>query len=368
MSNTLGQKVKLTLFGESHGESLGLVIDGLFGGIKIDIDFIKSQLSKRRPSSLNETSRIEPDNFKIISGIFNGYTTGDPLCVLIENSNINSKDYLNLKTIARPSHADYTTYIKSNGFNDYRGGGHTSGRLTAAIVLGGAILIKALEKKNIYIGTHIKKCGNSLDKDFSSDLKQIEEEVKDLQEKSFKVINNIEVDVNKEIEKVRFDNDSIGGILQTAIVNLPVGLGNPWFNSVEGAIANAVLSIGGVKGIEFGEGFNFANLTGKTANDPFDIVDDKIITTTNKNGGINGGITNGMPIVFNTVIKPTPSIASKQQTVNFVKKEVEEIFITGRHDPAIIRRICVVLDSICAFVVADLLSQRYGDNFLDFED
>lgn len=364
MKNTLGNNVKITLFGESHGPYVGAVLDGMIPGIKINYEFINQQLAKRRPRGIHETSRIELDKYQIISGVFNDYTTGAPLCVIIPNENTSSKDYNNIKDTPRPSHADYVARVKYNGFADYRGGGHFSGRVTTPIVVIGAILLDALKQKNIMIGTHILKCGNVNDRHFNNFL----EEIKYLEDSNYPVLNDIESLINDEIEKVRDEQNSIGGIIQTAIINLPVGLGEPWFTSVEGAISNAVFSIGGVKGIEFGDGFNFANLTGKTANDEFVVKNSKIETITNHNGGVNGGITNGMPVVFNTAIKPTPSISAEQNSVNLNTMENTKLSIIGRHDPAIIRRICVVIDSIVAIVVADMLATRYGNDFLNYEE
>lgn len=364
MKNTLGNNVKLTLFGESHGPYIGAVLDGMMPGVKIDYDFIDQQLKKRRPCSNNETKRIEKDQYQIISGVFNDYTTGAPLCVIIPNENVISKDYDSIKDVPRPSHADYVAYMKYNGFNDYRGGGHFSGRVTAPIVVIGAILLSALKTKNITIGTHIKQCGSIQDRNFVN----FEEDIKKIEKMNFPVLDDVEQLMSQEISKVSKEGNSIGGIIQTAINNLPVGLGEPWFSSVEGQLSNAVFSIGAVKGIEFGEGFNYVNLTGLTGNDFFTCDNGKIITTTNHNGGINGGITNGMPIIFNTVVKPTPSISIEQDSVNLKTKENTKININGRHDPAIIRRICVVIDSISALVVCDMLSTRYGNDFLKFED
>ncbi|MBR2891702.1 MAG: chorismate synthase [Bacilli bacterium] len=361
MKNTLGYNVRFTLFGESHNDTIGGVIDGLSAGIKIDEEFIKSQLDKRRPQQGIETSRVEADNFKIISGVFNGYTTGEALCVLIENNNTRSQDYESFKNTPRPSHADFVAFEKYHGYNDYRGGGHFSGRLTSVIVCIGAILIKALEHKNIYIGSHIKKCGKVIDKDFSIDCL---EEVKSLQNKSFKLLNDLEEKITSEIKEAASHQDSIGGVIQTAIVGLPIGLGDPWFSSVEGMLSNALFSIGGVKGVEFGAGFNFAEMVGSCANDGLILEDNKVKTKTNNNGGINGGITNGMPVVFNVCVKPTPSIAKTQDTINLETHENVKLNITGRHDPAIIRRIAVVIDSITAIVVCDLLKTKYGDDFL----
>lgn len=360
MNNTIGNNLKLTIWGESHGKAIGAVLDGMCAGVLVDEEFIKLQLSKRRPRGKMETQRVEEDNFHILSGVFNGYTTGAPISIIIENNNVKSKDYSNIKDKARPSHADYVAYEKYQGYNDYRGGGHFSGRITASIVAVGAILIDALKKKNIYIGTHIKKCFNVIDRDFET-----EEDVIAVNEKDFPVLNDIEKDI-KEICEVSANNkDSVGGILQTMITGLPVGLGDPWFSSVEGKLSEALFGIGGIKGIEFGSGFNFANLNGSNANDEFIIENDKVVTKTNHNGGINGGMTNGMPVVFNCAVKPTPSIGKLQETINFKTKENTSLEITGRHDPAIIRRIAVVIDSITALVVCDLLKTKYGDNFLN---
>lgn len=360
MRNTIGENLTLTLFGESHGEYIGAVLDGLTPGIKVDLEFIAQQLSKRRPQNKIETPRIEMDEFSIVSGVYNGYATGAPLCLLIPNKNVKSQDYDSMKNIARPSHADYVAHIKYDGFNDVRGGGHFSGRITAPIVAIGSIIIKALEKKNIYIGTHILRCGDLVDEPFKGNI----EEIITLNKKSFPVISDIEDNMKNEISKYASIGDSIGGILQTEIVGLPVGIGEPWFSSVEGVISNAVFSIGGVKGIEFGLGFGFSNGNGSALNDEFIVENDIIKTKTNNNGGINGGITNGMPVVFNTCVKPTPSISMPQETVDFEKRENVSLSITGRHDPAIIRRIAVVLDSIVAIVIADLLITKFGIDYL----
>ena len=354
MKNTFGQSVSVTVFGESHGQAIGAVIDGLAPGIDVDIEFINKQLSKRRPQGKTDTPRVENDNFQILSGVFNGKTTGTPLCIVIPNENINSKAYS--AELLRPSHADYTANEKYHGYQDYRGGGHFSGRITAALVAAGAIAIKSLDKLNVKIGTHILKCNRVYDREFECFDKDIEL----LSKKTFPVLSDCQEKMTEAIEKARESLDSVGGILQTAIVGIPSGVGEPWFDSVESVLSHAMFSIGGVKGIEFGQGFNFANMLGSEANDQFEINGGKISTKTNNNGGINGGITNGMPIVFNLAVKPTPSIAKPQNTVNIDTMENTMIEIKGRHDPAIIRRACVVVDSVCALAVCDLLAQRYG--------
>lgn len=359
MSNSIGKNVILTLFGESHGPFIGAVLDGLTSGIKVDESFIKNQLSKRRPIGNIDTLRVENDNFQIISGVYNGYTTGAPICIIIPNENVNSNDYSKNYGIARPSHVDYVSYMKYHGYEDYRGGGHFSGRLTTPIVALGSICIQALLSKNIKIGTHILECGSVLDQNFQ----EFEKEIDLINLKNIPVIKNIETDLENEITKVKNNNDSIGGVIQSAIINLPVGLGEPWFDSFEGVISNALFSIGGIKGVEFGSGFNYKNLVGSSANDEFSLDNDKVITITNHNGGINGGITNGMPVVFNAVVKPTPSIGKEQNTINFIENELTTLKINGRHDPAIIRRICIVVTSLVAIVTCDMLITKFGIDY-----
>lgn len=358
MKNSIGRSIILTLFGESHGPYIGAVLDGMTPGIPVDETFIQEQLSKRRPKGIIDTTRIEQDHFQIISGVFQGYTTGSPICILISNENLKSSDYEKNKGIARPSHADYTAHVKFLGFEDYRGGGHFSGRLTAPIVAMGAICLKALENLNIAIGTHILKCGNVEDDSFCN----IEQEISSIHQKEIPVIKDIEEEIEQEMMKAKRAKDSIGGIIQTAIWNLPAGIGEPWFDSLEGALANALLSIGGIKGIEFGSGFDFANMKGSTANDSFCYQDGKVVTTTNHNGGINGGISNGMPIIFNACVKPTPSIGMPQDTINYLKQENTKLEIIGRHDPAIIKRICIVVTSLVAIVTCDMLAYHFGTN------
>lgn len=356
MKNTFGQSISITLFGESHAEAIGAVIDGLAPGIEIDNDFISHQLSKRRPQSKTDTSRVEPDNYKILSGVFNGKSTGTPIAIVIPNENTKSTDYK--YGIARPSHADYSAFCKYHGYEDYRGGGHFSGRITAPIVCAGAIAIKALEKLNIKIGTHILKCAGAFDRQFEN----MNEDISYLDSVSFPTLSEeAEKKMTEKILEARANGDSVGGVLQTAVTGMPAGVGEPWFDSVESVLSHALFSIGGVKGVEFGAGFALADMLGSEANDALEISESgKVVSKTNNNGGINGGITSSMPILFNVAVKPTPSIAKKQQSVDFLKNENTELEIKGRHDPAIVRRACVVVDSITALVLADMLAQRYG--------
>ncbi|MBO5313377.1 MAG: chorismate synthase [Clostridia bacterium] len=366
MKNTFGQSVCVTVFGESHGEGIGAVIDGLAPGIAVDHSFISAQLSKRRPSGKTDTPRVEQDNYKILSGVFNGKTTGTPIAIIIPNENIKSKDYT--YGVARPSHADYSAYMKYHGYEDYRGGGHFSGRITASVVVAGAIAIKALEGLGIKIGTHILSCGGVSDKSFSSDIIALDKEISLLNAREgdeMPVISDCGDRMADSIISARERLDSIGGKIQTAITGMPAGVGEPWFDSVESVLSHALFSIGGIKGVEFGLGFGFDSTLGSSVNDELEYRDGTVCTKTNNNGGINGGITNGMPIVINCAVKPTPSISQPQGTVNFISKENVGLEIKGRHDPAIIRRVCVVADSVCALAICDLLAQRYGtDVFL----
>ena len=355
MKNTFGQSISLTVFGESHGAGVGVVLDGLCSGLDVNDASIKTALSRRAPSTSADTARRERDAYQILSGVFNGKTTGTPICIFIPNENTDSKAYE--YGIARPSHADYAAFCKYGGYEDYRGGGHFSGRVTAGIVATGAILKDALKGLGISIGTHILECANVRDNEFND----IQNEVLSLDCEKFPVLNE---DKGKQmiakIEDAKANLDSVGGITQTAIVGLPAGVGEPMFDSVEGMLSHAMFAIGAVKGIEFGKGFELGKMLGSSANDAFVIEDGKVKTSTNNNGGINGGITNGMPVLFNLAIKPTPSIAKKQNTIDFINGKQTEIEIVGRHDPAIVRRICPVVDSVSALVVCDLLAQRYG--------
>jgi chorismate synthase len=361
MKNTFGENVTLTVFGESHGSAVGAVIDGLAPGIPVDNNFISRQLSLRRPSGEISTSRREKDEFIIESGVFEGKTTGTPICILISNTSQDSRDYSELKGTARPGHADYAAFCKYHGFEDYRGGGHFSGRITAAIVAAGAIAISALASKGIFIGTHISSCAGVSDRNFTD----YTEDIKLLSKKEFPVLDDNAAEAMKEkITAAKAESDSVGGILQTVIYGMPAGIGEPYFDSIESLIAHAVFSVGGVKGIEFGVGYGFAAMRGSEANDSFRCVDGKTITVTNNNGGINGGISNGMPIIFDCVIKPTPSIYKKQDTVNFAKGENISLEISGRHDPCIVHRARVVIDSLCAFVLCDFLCGRFGTDYL----
>ncbi len=361
MKNTFGQSVAVTIFGESHGAGIGAVIDGLAPGIEVDEVFIASQLKKRKGPGNVSTARREKDACRILSGVFEGKTTGTPICVVIENEDQHSKDYSKTKDLARPGHADFTAFCKYHGFQDYRGGGHFSGRITAPLVAVGAIVIKALEKKGIRIGTHVLSCGGISDRKFDD----YDNDFDSLSNLSIPVLDETaRTEIENKIVEMRADGNSIGGVLQTAVTGMPAGVGEPWFDTVESVLSHALFSVPAVKGVEFGAGFDFATMSGLEANDPFRMENSKVVTETNNNGGINGGITNGMPIIFNCAVKPTPSIYKEQKTVDFIKNENSDIIINGRHDPAIIHRAAVVVDSITAITLCDLLAGRYGTDFL----
>ncbi len=360
MKNTFGSSVSVTLYGESHGPSVGIILDGIAPGIEVDEEFIAHQLTLRRPSDDLSTGRQEPDPFVIESGVYRGKTTGTPLCIRIPNTTQYSDDYA-FYGKARPGHADYTAYAKYHSFEDPRGGGHFSGRITAALVAGGAIALSALKKKGILIGTHLSRCAGIDDRAFCN----WKEDLETLSQKPFPVLDPVaEEAIKSAIRTAREEKDSVGGILQTAVLGLPAGVGEPWFDTVEGVLSHLLFSIPAVKGVEFGDGFAFADLRGSVANDPFRMDGGKIITSKNSNGGINGGITNGMPLSFRCVIKPTPSIFREQSTVDFVQGENIDFTLSGRHDPCIAHRARVVVDSITALGLCDLLALRYGTDWL----
>lgn len=356
MSCVWGNKIKLSIFGESHGKAIGINIDGLPSGIELNMDYIKKEMERRAPGQSElSTTRKEEDSFEILSGYFNGRTCGTPLCALIYNTDQHSRDYEETKNLMRPSHGDYTGFIKYNGFNDYRGGGHFSGRITAPLVFAGAVCRQILEAHNIVIGSHIKSIGKIQDDYF--DMTGISSKIlKSLNTSNFPVLDRkVEQDMKDVIINERNEKDSVGGIIETAAINLPAGLGEPFFDSVESTLSHLLFSIPGVKGVEFGAGFKITEMKGSAANDEYYIDGDKVKTFSNNNGGINGGITNGMPLILRVGIKPTPSIGKAQKTVDISKKENTIIEIKGRHDPCIVQRALPVIEAVTAIGILDLL-------------
>lgn len=361
MKNTFGNSVAITLFGESHGEYIGAVIDGLAPGIHIDREYIANMLTLRRPEGKISTPRREKDEFRIVSGVVADTTTGTPITILIPNENVKIGDYSEMKTVARPSHADYTAECKYHGYQDSRGGGHFSGRITAALVAAGAICKYALEQKGIYIGTHVKRCAGISDRELG-DLKN---DIAELSQKTFAVLDDASGDKMREaILSAASEGDSVGGVLETAIIGMPCGVGEPWFDSVESMLSHMMFSIPAVKGIEFGAGFAISDMRGSEANDPIRIENGTAVTLTNNNAGINGGITNGMPIIFRTAIKPTPTIFKEQNTIDFKSMTDAVLEPKGRHDPAIVHRARVVQDAAAAIVLCDALAMRFGTDYL----
>lgn len=362
MKNTFGSALKVTLFGESHGDAIGIVIDGLTPGIEIDYNFINKQLDRRHSKTHVCTSRAETDDYKIISGVFNNHTTGTPLCIVIPNRDTKSSDYQIFSSVARPGHADYTANCKYHGYQDFRGGGHFSGRITVALVAAGAIIQSALEKKGIYVGTHIKRCAGVDDRTFGNYV----DDIKSLHSSKFSILDDAAMEkIIENASRIKAENDSTGGVIETAVVGVPAGVGEPWFDSIESMLSHAMFSIPAVKGVEFGLGFACADMTGSKMNDEFYVSENgDILTKSNHNGGINGGISNGMPITFSCAIKPTSSISRKQKTVNFIDKIDTELEISGRHDSTIVPRACVVAETLSAIVIADLLLERYGTDYL----
>ncbi|WP_337757117.1 chorismate synthase [Gemmiger sp.] len=437
MKNTFGNTVSMTIFGESHGPAVGAVLDGLAAGLPVDEAAIAAAMDRRRARGDGlSTARTEADAVEFLSGVYNGHTTGTAITLMVRNLNTRSSDYAKTADLLRPGHADYTAYAKYEGFQDARGGGHFSGRITAASVAAGAICETVLNSLGVKVYTHIAECAGVQDAPLSSAAGLV---MPDPQPGHFALLDaSKEEAMQTAIRAAGSEGDSVGGILETIVTGLPAGIGEPWFDSVESELAHLMFAIpackgiefgagfgfaalrgsqandpftmrgdtvatatnkngginGGIletivtglpagigepwfdsveselahlmfaipacKGIEFGAGFGFAALRGSQANDPFTMRGDTVATATNKNGGINGGITNGMPIVFRTVLKPTPSIYKQQHTVDYIGKTDGELQIKGRHDPCIVPRAAVVQNTLTAFGLLDLLTVRYG--------
>ena len=361
MSNYFGKQLTVSIFGESHGPAIGVVISGLAAGIPLDLDLIRQQLALRRPQGRISTARQEQDEFELLSGYFQGHTTGTPLTICIPNRAQSSKDYEKTKYLLRPGHADFTAFEKYGGYQDYRGGGHFSGRLTAPLVAAGAVCRQLLQNHGILIGTHLECCGGIADATFAQDVAVCQKQVETLNQQYFPTISESQGEAMQQaILAAQRQGDSVGGILETVVLGMPTGIGEPFFDSIESTLAHLLFSIPGVKGVSFGLGFDFAAQKGSVANDAFFMEQGNIRTKTNHNGGVNGGISNGMPIVIHSVVKPTPSIYQKQNTVDYQKKTDATLQIVGRHDPAIIHRARVVADSMVAIGLVDLCCQRFG--------
>ncbi len=351
MSNSLGKLFTITSFGESHGRCVGVVIDGCPAGLAIAEADIQRELDKRKAGgSIATTSRSEADKVEIISGIFNGKTTGAPLCLVVWNKDIDSSEYERRRFIPRPGQADYTAFMKYGGFNDYRGGGMFSGRLTATLVMGGTVAKKVLSLLEVEILAHTAAIGG-----ISAQAKGLNE-IRENREKNPLRCADLKAaeEMTRAIETVRKEGDSLGGIIEGIALNVPPGLGEPFFDTLDGELAKAMTAIPAVKGVEFGSGFSAASKKGSENNDPFALKDDRIVTLSNNAGGILGGVSNGMPIVLRVVIKPTPSIAKSQPTVNLKDMENTTLTVKGRHDVCIVPRAVVVVESMMAITICDL--------------
>ena len=330
MRNSFGNFLTVTLFGESHGTVIGAILDGLPAGLKVDLDFIQDDLARRAPRDSTATGRHEADEVELSGGVFNGVTTGAPLCVVIANQDVRSGDYQQGQ--ARPGHGDYTAFCKYQGFADYRGGGHMSGRLTAALVAAGAIVKQALLQKGIVFAARVTELGGS---DRPEDFSRL-------------------------LQEAKSQGDSLGGVVELKITGVPKGAGEPWFDSVESVLSHVFFSIPAVKGVEFGAGFAMTEWRGSQANDGLYIQNGDVLTRTNHSGGIDGGITNGMPITARIGFKPTPSIAKTQDSIDFLRQENIALQIRGRHDTAVVMRTPVIVENMAALALADLLLQNFG--------
>ena len=356
MSSTYGEKIKISVFGESHGGGIGVVIDGLPAGEAIDFDAVLAQMARRAPGrDKTATPRKESDLPRVLSGMLGDVLTGAPLCAVIENTNTRSQDYGDLLAKPRPGHSDYTAYIKYHGANDIRGGGHFSGRITAPLVFAGAVCRQLLEKQGVRIAAHIQSVGSIHDKQFDP-VAVPSALIKRLSASSFALIDeSAEEPVRAEIEAARLAQDSVGGTIECAVTGLPAGVGEPMFDGLEGAIAKAVFGVPAVKGIEFGAGFALAAMRGSRANDAFCYDNGHVVTETNHCGGILGGIANGMPLIFRCAVKPTPSISQPQKTVDLQTGENTVLTIHGRHDPCIVPRAVPVIEAVTALAIINEL-------------
>ncbi len=356
--SSFGRNIRISIFGESHGPAVGVVIEGLKPGYKLDMASIQAMLDRRRPGKDRYvTRREEGDVPEILSGVFEGATTGMPLCAVIRNNDARSKDYRDLKRIPRPGHSDYSAYVKYRGLNDIRGGGAFSGRLTAPLVFAGALAKHILEAKGIRIVSHLRTLGPVKD-DSLNQMEYDEKQAVSVIENRIPMINDNAVKAAEEaLNSVRNDLDSLGSTIETVIYNLPAGIGEPGFESLESMIAGICFGVPGVKGIEFGKGFKLAEMNGSESNDPFYYYDDIVKTRTNNMGGILGGISCGMPISFTVCMKPTSSISRKQESVDLDAKSNAEIIVKGRHDPCIGIRAVPVMEACAALAILDSMTE-----------
>ena len=349
MENSFGKLFTITSFGESHGSCIGIVIDGCPAGLPISEEDIQREVDKRKPTSPISTTRAEEEKVEVLSGIFNGHTTSAPITLLIWNRDVDSSEYEKTRFLLRPGHADYTAFIKYGGFNDFRGGGRFSGRITATFVMAGAIARKLLSLIGVEVLAYTVEIGG-----IKARPKELDEIGKNVDQNPLKCADpEAAREMLKLIEQAKGEGDSVGGVIEGTALNLPVGLGEPVFDTLEGDLAKALFAIPAVKGVEFGSGFSAATKRGSENNDPFIIKNGKIATTTNNAGGILGGISNGMPIVVRAVVKPTSSIARKQDTVNIKTMQSATLEVRGRHDACIVPRAVPAVEAMMAVTLCD---------------
>jgi chorismate synthase len=349
--------MKYTIFGESHGPAIGVTLTGVPAGVELDWEEIRREMARRAPgNSPLSTARKEADEPKILSGYFEGKTTGTPLCAIIENTDQHSKDYSLLKTHPRPGHGDYPGFLRYDGCNDYRGGGHFSGRLTAPLVFAGAVAKQVLAQEGVVVGAHIREIAGIAEPGFE-EAQVTPEQFRQVAEKSFPTLDDEKgAEMQNAILQAKEEGDSVGGIIECAVMGLPAGIGAPDFGeNVEGIFAQHLFAVPAVKGVAFGEGFGLARLKGSQCNDPIRIQNGEITLTQNKNGGVNGGITNGMPVVCHVAIRPTPSISKEQNTIDLETLENDTLVIKGRHDPCVVHRAVPVIEAAVALATCELL-------------
>lgn len=352
MSSMYGENLRLSVFGQSHAAAIGMTLDGIPAGLPVDMDVLQAFLARRAPGQNGfSTTRKEADTPEFLCGISDGFTCGAPITAIIRNTNTRSGDYDNLRDCPRPGHADYTAQIKYGGYQDTAGGGHFSGRLTAPICIAGGLCIQWLAKRGIRVGAHIASIAGISDTPFDTIHPQL-----DAVRKEFPVLDpQAGNNMGKAILEAKGAGDSVGGVIECAVSGLPAGLGDPMFDGVENRIASIVFGIPAVKGLEFGLGFGLSAMWGSLSNDPFMMSDGHVCTATNNCGGILGGITNGMPLIFRAAIKPTPSIAMEQRSVSLSRKEEQTLIVKGRHDPCIVPRAVPVIEAAAAIAVMDMI-------------
>lgn len=364
MSSTFGKNIQVTIFGQSHSEAIGAVIDGLPAGFALDMNQIASFMRRRAPGrNALSTPRKESDEVHIVSGVIDGesnsptnkITCGAPLCAIIENTNTRSADYDALKQVPRPAHADFAAFVKHGGRNDVRGGGHFSARLTAPLCFAGAVCIQFLRARGIEVASHVASIASVSDTPFDA-AHVCAEDLRKLLASSHPVLNqNVWPDMEKAILEAKADGDSVGGVIECAVTGLPTGVGEPMFGGVENALSAALFAVPALKGIEFGVGFAAATLRGSVNNDEFYYDGDAVKTRTNNHGGILGGLTSGMPLVFRCAFKPTPSIARTQHSVNLTAHTDTELNIQGRHDPCVVLRAVPCVEAAAAIALFDMI-------------